>query len=1147
MEITTAAGTYEVPVTSKATHKATLMKEDYIQLSFTDAYDMGLKAGDSITYNGMAYVLEEDYIPTMSDEATFSFEPKFNAPWYNLEKYMFLFNTYSNGKIVKRESEWSITDNAKNIIAILIKNTQDSARSCPCRLSDTFYCENTEKHTFSFSATSIIATLNNLAKEFELEWWFTYDNGEYVLHFGECDSSVVYDNGSTIFLEDGTRKKDTSKRTALVTGENIGAPSVNQKSGLSRYYYVFGSSRNIDQTVDVLKQGEEYVTSLVTKRIALDNPIDAYTMFGVSDGTGEEVVTFDDIYPRSDYQITGVTPYRITSDEVAGYDKNGNPVYKMYSVYNLKIKAFSDYIFKLINDDSVDVQNAEDVVASGKKLSIKFIVKQEGTSTNTPILAGFEFEVAAILQTDSGTGERWYEFQIIKQDTNGYIIPNEVLRPQVGDWVCVYNIKGAYIDGNETANSKTELETQFKKWYLDKRKDITYSVKPYVDSLIDLTIGDAVVLKYHGKEIVSRIYSYEKRLDGCGTSYEITRYVTQGTVNQLKDEVKSLNVALANVGTGTSSTNPTQSDALKRGGDSSDGTYNLEALKTVRLESRAYMYGRGFALAANENGNAPQLSLLDNADGEIDFTGKTSERISVSSTHSDKLILSCSVSVDTQTEGATMRFQANVNALGNFKSIVKRAYCQVSQSMTPAEPVSYAAIDGVVTPDLGLADQLAQYGYELSTYNSDDIYVIELEKGNNTYTITFVVTYNFVLPAGGAMGTLQSYIRGTNYANGRTFCGARAVGRRIAIDGEYARMSGGGWYRSVGGAFLFNDEDLDLSTASFTLATTDVPVMNELVRTLSAETFEPVEAVFKAKGFADSKTETSADRFSVRTSYIYLYNGTLHFVLTLMGARYHVFTTKSVTYKETAYSFSIAKVEDAKGEKGDTGDTGPEANVARQLYIMQGATYDSTTGLYSLNGLTDITEEQMKVIWQDTHDYYPIVGGSMDFRLAYTAARTNFMVGNRRYMPLFKDYSKTNAIAAFAYSGLEVLNVCTYDVDYPEYGFNCGTECDSLMSDNSKLRVVNGIIGMKYVTSCYQPFRRCPKLEDIKIYGLGIDVEFNESINLSLNSIRYMAKNKQAGKSIKITLPETAYNKVMNDSELPSLAEVSFVMVEDPK
>ena len=558
----TIVSVFDAPVTSSASHKATLMKEDYIKLAFVDDTDYQFKAGDYVTWEGQNYYLNKDYLPTMKDEKTYSYEIQFNAPWYNLDSYIFFFNTYqineqtNEEEITKRESDWYITDTAANIISLIIKNTQDATRDCPCVFDSTFYCEGTPSKTFTFSSTSIIAALNNLAKDFELEWWVEVKEGRNYLHFGECDDSIITDEyGNVIFNADGSRKKKTLVKN-LTTGANVTAPTISNKKDLKKKYFVYGSSRNIDQTVDLLSQ-EDYVSSLVTKRLAMEGNPQRYIANAVDPiitediGYGEEVVIFEDIYPRSDWKITYVSSFQMTSEDIEGYNEQGEPIYKTYTIYQVS----------LINDPQKDVQYIGDIIAAGKPLSMKFIIKDENGTTVTPILAGFEFELGAVLNVNVPPDDisairpiptededyEWYEFQIIKQDVNGYAIPNTSLKPEVGDWVCLYNIRGAYIKQQDNVAAQTELRESFRKYYKNLKKDVSYTVKPYVNTTLDLNIGNAVRLIYPSGTVRSRISSFEKKLDyNIDASYTISSYVQPSTVNQLKEEVKTLTANIAN-------------------------------------------------------------------------------------------------------------------------------------------------------------------------------------------------------------------------------------------------------------------------------------------------------------------------------------------------------------------------------------------------------------------------------------------------------------------------------------------------------------------------------------------------------------------------------------------------------------------------
>lgn len=535
----------DVPETSGAVHKVTLMKEDYISLPFSDTVDYGFKCGDYIVFDGQKYALIEDYIPTMKDEVTFNYELKFNAPWYNLETYQFLYKTTDKSGVVRRESDWTITDTAANILKLICDCTQDTDRKSPCVLID-FECEGTEVKSFTFSSTSVLGALNMLASEFEMEWWVTTDTYVNVVHFGECDSSIVYEKGSVVYNADGSRKKDTSGCFGLTVGKNIGNLNISKTGRMARYYYVYGSSRNIDQTWE-----ETNITQIATRRLSLDNPIDK------GEGSGDEVVIFDDIYPKSDYKINYVESFEYTSDEVAYYDSDNNPVYKKHTIFQVRINEFSDYVRGLI--DKGDIKIFNDVIASGKQLMMKFIPHDTGTSTVTPQLSGFEFEVAVRDVTfvsgehenpksDGTQRKSWFEFQIIKKDINGYTIPNVNIKPNEGDYVCIYNIKSKYIDGSEETNSKVELQKQFDKYYANLKKQVTYSFKPYPDTGIDLDLGDAVKLTYGDTVVYNRVISFEKKIDySVDATYNLSFYTTKGTVNSLKDEVKSLSVTMSNM------------------------------------------------------------------------------------------------------------------------------------------------------------------------------------------------------------------------------------------------------------------------------------------------------------------------------------------------------------------------------------------------------------------------------------------------------------------------------------------------------------------------------------------------------------------------------------------------------------------------
>ena len=578
---------YDLPITASAKHKVTLMKEDYVSIPFVSCEELYLKSGDYIVFEDKKYILMEDYIPSMKDELTFNYELKFNAPWYNLETYQFLFNTEVDG-IIRRESDWSITDTAAGVLRLIVNSTSDKERDCPCRFSD-FVCEPTEVKTFQYSSTSVLGALNQLASDYEMEWWVEDLGDVYVIHFGECDSSIVTEDGNVVFNADGSRKKDESFCINLTTGVNIGSPTIKQNERMARYYYVYGSSRNIDQS-----WSETNITQIATRRLSLNNPIDKF------EGSGDEVVIFDDIYPKSDYRINYVDSFQYTSEDIAYYDNDNNPIYKVYTIYQVRINEFSDYVLGLIKRGELTIFN--DVIASGKTLMMKFITHNTGSETITPQLSGFEFEVAVRDITYlSGTHEnpkadgtqrdRWFEFQIIKQEINGFSVPNQNLKPNVGDYVCLYNIKSKYIDGSEEINSLEELQKQFDKYYSNKKKNVTYTVKPYVDSNLNLNIGDAVKLTYSGNVVLNRVVSFEKSIDySIDATYNLSYYTTKGTVNSLKEQVTSLSLTMGNINVNQSSSSTAARDGLWNLVTRDDGSKYIHGKYDVAVDGNIVAY-----------------------------------------------------------------------------------------------------------------------------------------------------------------------------------------------------------------------------------------------------------------------------------------------------------------------------------------------------------------------------------------------------------------------------------------------------------------------------------------------------------------------------------------------------------------------------
>lgn len=204
------------------------------------------------------------------------------------------------------------------------------------------------------------------------------------------------------------------------------------------------------------------------------------------------------------------------------------------------------------------------------------------------------------------------------------------------------------------------------------------------------------------------------------------------------------------------------------------------------------------------------------------------------------------------------------------------------------------------------------------------------------------------------------------------------------------------------------------------------------------------------------------------------------------------------------------------------------SGTLRDLYISAGAVYNEATGYYELNGLTDITEEQMRVIYK--YAGTPQVKAAF----AYSKARTNLpmpgMYNGSVYGAMF--YGCPNL--EVAYLGNKQSSPTSYDVPlvYTE-GNNCFYLC-------KKLKKIYGKIYQR--NNWDLTFGYCLALEEVRIAELYSSIQLSWSPNLSKESVQYMITNANplsgaAVGSITITLHPTAYARLKDDADIVAALE----------
>ena len=139
------------------------------------------------------------------------------------------------------------------------------------------------------------------------------------------------------------------------------------------------------------------------------------------------------------------------------------------------------------------------------------------------------------------------------------------------------------------------------------------------------------------------------------------------------------------------------------------------------------------------------------------------------------------------------------------------------------------------------------------------------------------------------------------------------------------------------------------------------------------------------------------------------------------------------------------------------------SGTLRDLYISAGAVYNEATGFYELNGLTDITEEQMRVIYEKTWGWWLHLPSLNGFGSALP--RTNIPCPDYKIIYYASNIS-LNSI--FSLSGnddnLEVVNLRAL---YAPTSFDEIKIVDFnwAFQENKKIREVQGIINVKEARS----------------------------------------------------------------------------------
>lgn len=549
-----------VPVTQEALVHYELMRSHYCKLSFNLSRPTYFLLGDFIETPYGRFELIDLTKAKDNDTIGYSYEIQFDAYYRKLKNKILKYRPNTGSQ----ESTFSLTSKISTHIEVIMKNLAYYAKLDKSYLYDpNFEGEGTD-YTYvidasvdanaakliTYSNTSILDAIANIAQTFGCEWWFEGN----ILHFGTCEN--------------------TNAITDFRLNDNIVSMSGSQsQSTYANRVYAFGAARNLpsgyknDADADITKDG------VVEKRLMLPNSAEcsdknkqllAENGFELKNGyiqvSGlredqyvEGVTTNDDIYPRNLIKTSKVTSYEKDVEDESTPEEGDYIKRTFYRVNSLAI----------VNEDGEktgDVAFRKAYILSGKNLHIVF---QSGS------LNGMDFEcefnpdgVSEILKDDDGNpilkdgkeqiNPKSQVFEIVANEDYGRFLPDITLHPKDGDTFVLYNWDSTKLGDTLVSSASNEL--------------LTDSIKDLKKSMIDPTtytctaeanysynqgrgnlhgVGDRVNLynKGYGDSYrASRIIGYEFCLDipYDGAKYYVGEKPSYSRLNAMESKIEEL-------------------------------------------------------------------------------------------------------------------------------------------------------------------------------------------------------------------------------------------------------------------------------------------------------------------------------------------------------------------------------------------------------------------------------------------------------------------------------------------------------------------------------------------------------------------------------------------------------------------------------
>ena len=368
--------------------KFTLMKEDYIMLKFSLDNPIYFKLGSYVECNfGLFEVCDLQKPAFNTNTAGYDYELRLDAYYWKWKNKIFKYTP----ETAEQEASWNLTAPLDVQAGIVLRNLK--ALGYTYKGQDfVFSIDSTvenKSQLMSYENINILDACFEMAKKWDCECWIT----ENIIHFGRCEFGDAVD----FEIEKNVQEMPRSE----------------SRSTYATRIYAFGSTKNIPSNYRPVDE-TVVVNGVVQRRLMLPEGtpyIDAYPNMTTEEAI-EQVVIFDEVYPRRTGTMSDVTTIEVT-DKVENED--GTTTEEKWNAYRFR---------------DTGVNFSEKYILPGQELRIRFA---------SGLLNGLEFAVKFNPEgkpeklEDGGWNPEAQLWEIVRNEDYGRPLPGDVLFPQDGD------------------------------------------------------------------------------------------------------------------------------------------------------------------------------------------------------------------------------------------------------------------------------------------------------------------------------------------------------------------------------------------------------------------------------------------------------------------------------------------------------------------------------------------------------------------------------------------------------------------------------------------------------------------------------------------------------------------------------------------